>query len=105
LVRGKYRCKIAYSKHELNRNTKKNHVETLRELSTVMKFQQHLGKEFEVRKRTSSRRDLCRESTERDKRSNSRSSRTNNRLQLKPDRIGWFDEECRLETRISNFLT
>ena len=47
LVREKYRCKIAYSKHQFNRNSKKFHVETLREPRTVMMFQQQLGKEYE----------------------------------------------------------
>jgi hypothetical protein len=50
LVRGKYRCKTAYKKQEPNRNAKKLHVETLRELSMVMRFQQQLGKEFEKTK-------------------------------------------------------
>ena len=38
LAEGKYRCKTAYSKHELNKNTKKFQVEKLREPSTAMKF-------------------------------------------------------------------
>jgi hypothetical protein len=47
LVRGKCRCKIAYSKQEPNRNAEKFHAETLTEPSTVMRFQQQLRKEFE----------------------------------------------------------
>jgi hypothetical protein len=47
LVTGKYRCKIAYSEQEPNRNAKKVHVETLREPHTVMRLQQQLSKEFE----------------------------------------------------------
>jgi hypothetical protein len=47
LVRGKYRCKIAYSKQEPNSNAKKFRIETLREPSTVVRFQKQLGKEFE----------------------------------------------------------
>jgi len=41
LVRGRYRCKIAYSKHEPNR-TRRLHVDALREASTVRRFQQQL---------------------------------------------------------------
>jgi hypothetical protein len=47
LVTGKYRYKIAYNKHELNRKTKKLHIDVLREPSAVSKFQQlekELGK-------------------------------------------------------------
>jgi hypothetical protein len=47
LVRGKCGCEIAYSRQEPNRNAKKFHIETLREPSTVMRFQQQLGKELE----------------------------------------------------------
>ncbi|GFG30345.1 hypothetical protein Cfor_10062 [Coptotermes formosanus] len=47
LVRGKFRCKISYSKQEPNRNATKFHEETLTEPSMVMRFQQQLGKEFE----------------------------------------------------------
>jgi len=40
LVRGRYRCKIAYSKYEPNRTTRRLHVDALRDASTVRKFQQ-----------------------------------------------------------------
>jgi hypothetical protein len=47
LVKGKYRCKIAYSKHELNRNTRKFHVEKQQDPSTATRFRQQIRKEFE----------------------------------------------------------
>jgi hypothetical protein len=46
LVRGKYRCKIAYNKYEPNRTTKGFQVDALREASTVRRFQQQLEEEF-----------------------------------------------------------
>jgi hypothetical protein len=46
LVRGRYRCKIAYSKYEPNRTTRKFHVDALREASMARRFQLHLEKEF-----------------------------------------------------------
>jgi hypothetical protein len=46
LVRGRYRCKIAYSKYEPNRTTRTFHVDALREASTVSRFQQQLEEEF-----------------------------------------------------------
>jgi hypothetical protein len=47
LVRGKYRCKIAYDKYEPKRTTRRFHVEALRETSTVRSFQQQLEEELE----------------------------------------------------------
>ena len=41
LVRGRYRCKIAYSKYEPNK-TRRLHVDALREASTIRRFQQQL---------------------------------------------------------------
>jgi hypothetical protein len=47
LVQDKYTCKTAYSKYELNRNTKKFQAEELQDLSTAMKFRQQIRKESE----------------------------------------------------------
>jgi len=47
LVKGKYRCKIAQRKHEINRNPKKFNVERLPEPSTITNYQKPLRKEFE----------------------------------------------------------
>jgi hypothetical protein len=44
--RGKYRCKIAYNKYEPNRTTRRFHIDALREVSMVMRFQQQLEEEF-----------------------------------------------------------
>jgi hypothetical protein len=46
LVKGKYSCKIAYRKHEINRNPKMFNVGRLTEHSVITNYQQ-LGKEFE----------------------------------------------------------
>ena len=46
LVRGKYRCKIAYNKHEPNRTTRRFQIQALREVSMVRRFQQQLEEEF-----------------------------------------------------------
>ena len=40
LVRGRYRCKIAYSKYKPNRTIRRLHVAALQEASTVSRFQQ-----------------------------------------------------------------
>jgi len=42
LVRERYRCKIAYSKHKPNRTTRRLHIDALREASMVRRFQQQL---------------------------------------------------------------
>jgi len=46
LVKGKYRCKIAHRKHEINRNPQKFNVKRLTEPSIITNYQQSLGKEF-----------------------------------------------------------
>ena len=46
LVRGRYRCKIAYSIRKPNRTTRRLHVDALQEASTVRRFQQQLEEEF-----------------------------------------------------------
>jgi len=46
LVRGRYRYKIAYSKYEPNRTTRRLHVASLREASMVRRFQQQVEEEF-----------------------------------------------------------
>ena len=47
LVRGKYRCKIAYKKYEPNgTTTRRFYIDALREASTVRRCQQQLEEEF-----------------------------------------------------------
>jgi hypothetical protein len=40
LVKGKYSCKIAYRKQEINRNSKKFNIGRLREPSEITNYQQ-----------------------------------------------------------------
>jgi len=47
LVRGRYRCKMAYSKHKPNRTIRRLHVATLREASTVRRFSSNWKKNSE----------------------------------------------------------
>ena len=42
LVRGRYRCKIAYNKYEPNITTRRLHVDALKEGSMVRRFQQQV---------------------------------------------------------------
>jgi len=46
LVRGRYKGKIAYSKHKANRTTRRLQVAALQEASTVRSFQLQLEEEF-----------------------------------------------------------
>jgi endonuclease/exonuclease/phosphatase family metal-dependent hydrolase len=46
LFRGKYRSKIAYSKYEPKKTTRRFHVGALRKSSMARRFQLHLDKEF-----------------------------------------------------------
>jgi hypothetical protein len=98
LVRRKCRCKIAYSKQELNRNAKKFHVETLREPSMVMRFQQQLGKEFEKteNERAAEEEIHLEEECKRIKEVIVKAAKQTLGYQPKPDRRGRFDDECRL---------
>ena len=84
LVKGKHRCKTAYSKHELNRNIKKFHVE-LQEPSTATKFQQQIKEEFEKlgKERAVEEEILVEEEWKQIKKSSNRSSRTNDRIPTK----------------------
>ena len=98
LVRGKYRCKIAYNKQELNRKMKKLHIDALREPSAVTKFQQQLGKEFgkseteQVEKGEIS----IEEEWKQLKEAITEAAEQTIGYQPRPDGRGWFDEECRV---------
>jgi hypothetical protein len=46
LVRGKYRCKIAYNKYEPSRPTRRFYVDALRKACMIRRFQQQLEDEF-----------------------------------------------------------
>jgi hypothetical protein len=98
LIRGKYRCKIAYSKQEPNRNAKKFHVETLKEPSTAMRFQQQLGKEFEKmeNEQAADEKIHLEEEWKRIKEIIVEAAEQTIGYQPKPDRTGWFDDACRL---------
>ena len=98
LVRGKYRCKIAHNKQELNRKTKKLHIDALREPSAVTTFQQQLGKEFgkaeteQVEKGEIS----IEEELKQLKEAITQAAEQTIGYQPRPDGRGWFDEECRV---------
>jgi len=46
LVKGRFRCKIAYSKYEPNITTRRLHAAELRETSMVRRFQQQVEEEY-----------------------------------------------------------
>jgi hypothetical protein len=98
LVRGKYKCKIAYNKHEPNRKTKKLHIDALREPSMVTKFQQQLEKEFgKPETEQAVKREICiEEEWKQLKEVITEGAKQTIRYQPKLDRRGWFDDECRM---------
>ena len=97
LVRAKYRCKIAYSKHELNKKTKKLHIDALREPSTVMKYQQLLEKELAKLETEQAVKgeSYIEEEWKQIKEAIIETAEQTIGYQPKPDRRGWFDDECR----------
>ena len=96
LVRGKYRCKIAYNKHEPNRKTRRFHKDALREVSMVRRFQQQLEEEFgklgteQVTEGESHIEEDWKELKEVIKEAGEQIIR----YKPRPDRRGWFDDEC-----------
>jgi hypothetical protein len=97
LVRGKYRCKIAHNKYEPNREIKKLLIEALREPSMVSKFQQQLEKEFgkseieqiaigetKIEEEWKQLKEIMTEAAEQ-----------TIGYQPRPDKRGWFDDECK----------
>ena len=97
MVRGKYRCKIAYNKHELNRKTKKLHIDALRELSAVSKFQQ-LEKELGKPETEQAVKEEIRieEEWKQLKEAITEAAELTIGYQPRPDKRGWFDDECRV---------
>jgi hypothetical protein len=94
LVRGKYRCKRAYSKHGLNRTTRRFHVDALREASTVRRFQQQLEEEFgklEI-ERTVKEESHIEEEWKQLKEVITEAAEQTIGYQPIPDRRGWFDQ-------------
>jgi hypothetical protein len=96
LVREKYRCKIAHNKHGPNRITRRFHVDALRETSTVRRFQQQMEEEFgklEIEQTTreeSHTEEDCKQIQE----VITEAAEQAIGYQPKPDRRGWFDNEC-----------
>ena len=97
LVRGKYGCKIAYNKHEPNRTTRRFHIDALREVSMVRRFQQQLEEEFgkleteQVTEEESHMEEEWKQLKEVIKEAAEQAIG----YQPRPDRRGWFDNECR----------
>ena len=78
----------------MNRNTKEIDVETLRELSTVMKFQQQLGKECEKSKKEQAIEEIYVEKVWQEiKEVIVEAAEQTIGYQPKPDMRGWFDVE------------
>src|SRR5215469_14175728 len=95
LVRGKYRCKIAYNKYQPNR-TRRFHVDALREASMASRFQQQLEDEFgkpgdeQVAKGESHTEEEWKQL----KGAIIEAAEQTIGYQPKPDGRGWFDDEC-----------
>jgi acid phosphatase class B len=86
-VGGRYRCKIANNKYELNR-TRRFHTDTLREASMVTRFQQQFEEEFgklQTEQATKEESQIIGR-METVKRGYKGSSRTNNRIPTKTRR-------------------
>jgi hypothetical protein len=96
LVRGKYRCKIAYNKYEPNRTTRRFHIDALREVSMVRKFQQQLEEEFEKleTEQVTERESHIEEEWKQLKEVIKEAAEQAIGYQPGPDRRGWFDDEC-----------
>ena len=97
LVRGRYRCKIANSKYEPNRTTRGFHTDALREASMVTRFQQQLEEEFgklQTEKATKEESQI-EEDWKQLKEVTKEAAEQTIGYQPKPDRRGWFDDECR----------
>ena len=79
----------------MKRNTKIFHVETLRERSMVMKFQQQLGKEFEKSENEEAAEEeiYIEEECKQVKEVIVEAAEQTIGYQPKPDRRGWFDVE------------
>jgi hypothetical protein len=104
LVKGKYRCKIAYSKHKLNRNIKKFHIEKLREPNRATKFQQQIKEEFEKlgNERAVEEEINVEEEWKQIKKVVIEATEQTIGYQPKPGRRGWFDYERRGELEEKN---
>jgi len=96
LVRGRYRCKIAYSKHKPNR-IRRLHVDALQEANTVRRFQQQLEEEFGKleTERVTEENSHIEEDWKQLKEVIMEAAEQTIGYQAKPDRKGWFDDECR----------
>jgi len=96
LVRGTCRCKIAYNKYELNRTTRRFHIDALREANMVRRFEQQLEEEFgklgtekviegesHIEEDWKQLKDVIKEA-----------AKQTIGYQPKSDRRGWFGDEC-----------
>ena len=97
LVKERYRCKIAYSKYEPNRTTRRLHVGALREASNVRRFQQQLEEEFGKleTERVMGEKSHVQEDWKKLKEVIMEAAEQTIGYQPKSDRRGWFDNECR----------
>ena len=97
LVRGRYRCKIANSKYEPNRATRGFHTDALREASMVTRFQQQLEEEFGKlqTEQATKEESQIEEDWKQLKEVIKETAEQTIGYQPKPDRRGWFDDDCR----------
>jgi hypothetical protein len=97
LVRGKYRCKIAYNKYEPNRTTRRFYVDALREASMVRRFQQQLEDEFGKlgAEQVAEGENHMEEDWKQLKGAIIEAAEQTIGYQPKLDRRGWFNDECR----------
>jgi len=97
LVRRRYRCKIAYSKYEPNRTTRRLHVAALREASMVRRFQQQqVEEEFGKleTERVTEEKSHIEEDWKKIKQDIMGAAEQTIGYQPKPDRRVCFDDEC-----------
>jgi hypothetical protein len=97
LVRWRYRCKIAYSKYEPNRTTRMFYTVALREASMVRRFQQQWEEEFgklQIEQATKEESQI-EEDWKQLKEVIKEAAEQTIGYQPKPERRGWFGNECR----------
>ena len=97
LVRGRYRYKKANSKYEPNITTRRFHTDALREASMVARFQQQLEEEFGKlqTEQATKEESQIEEDWKQLKEVIKEAAEQTIGYQPKPDRRGWFDDECR----------
>ena len=96
LVRGKYRCKIAYNKYEPHRTTRRFHIDALREVSMVRRFQHQLEEFGKLgTEQVTEGESHIEEDWKQLKEAIKETAEQTIGYEPRSDRRGWFDDECR----------